>query len=705
MNAKQTNETACSISYRQSRTVSTPGSLIRSRSANSTLTSFALFIVLFASVVSAQSPKEVFTGPRGAFVTCGKAILPGAVDGKALRAYRVERREKGSSWKILAEVTGPTSFEELKNRMLRQYEFFPQLKAIKINVAMLWERLKAGRELRSAGMLSQLLPVQLVLGVRWLDSTVQRGKTYEYRVSTIDDNGEVVRSETKTPVTFPRKIPVPSLRVLSTFGDESSTSIHWLAGPGIPPSMFSVYRRLGFSGPFEELSPNFTDSCCVVAMGISRRNDSTIFILVDHSIEPGQVYQYYATAMDFFQNPGAPSDTATIITFNMAAVPLPEYLSAESDDTLGIRLSWRLRDTSAVHGIIIERGPALDSGFVELYTAAPTDTTFLDMDVVPATMYYYRFRLVGPGDKRSGPSAVIFGLFNESAPPVPPTGLTAMPIRGGVRLTWDVDTTQFLEGHIVYRSNGLGIPMRQISPMLPPDANSYVDTSTGLRGKYTYFYSLVAVNTSHVQGPPSDTVSAVPLIPVPVSSPMGVRAVVLEDGVFITWNAQRAADPALDGFRVYRRTGAAGGWKPLADTLLEAWQNSFRDTTVTPGNTYSYAVRAYSIRMDSSALSMTATATVPVPTLLPPANPRARFMKKRVYITWDEIVQPAAAGYRLYRYTRGKKPVLVARLSLDDTKYVDRRPGRTSPVFYFITTVDRAGHESKRSKEMALVLR
>ncbi|NOY06383.1 MAG: hypothetical protein GXO82_07105 [Chlorobi bacterium] len=669
------------------------------------LTALSLFAVLLVSVASAQSPKEVFTGPRGAFITCGKAVLPGAVDGKALRAYRVERREKGSPWEILAEVAGPTSFEDLNARLLREYDYFPQLKTIKINVAMLWERLKASRELRSAGMLSQVLPIQLVLGVRWLDTTVQKGKTYEYRVSTIDEDGKVVQSETKIPVTYPREIPVPSLRVLSTFADESSAGIHWLAGPGVPPSTFSVYRRFGISGPFKELSPNFTDSCCVVAMGISRRHDSTVFILVDHTIEPGQVYQYYATATDFFQNPGAPSDTTTIVTFNMAAVPLPEFLTAESDDTSGIRLSWRLRDTSAVHGIIIERGPALDSGFVELYTAGPTDTTFLDITVEPATMYYYRFRLVGPGNKRSGPSAVIFGLFNETTPPAPPTGLTATPVRGGVRLSWDVDSTQNLEGCIIYRANGLVSSMRQISPMLPPDASSYVDTSTGLRGKYTYFYSMVAVNTSHVQGPPSDTVSAVPLIPVPVSSPMGVRTVVLEDGIFITWNGQRGEDPELDGFRVYRKTGTSDKWKPLTDTLLEAWQNSFRDTTVIAGNTYSYAVRAYSIRMDSSALSMTATARVPTPEIFPPANPRARFMKKRVYITWDEIVQPAAAGFRLYRYTRGRKPVLVATLSPDDTEYVDRRPGKTSPVFYFITTVDRAGHESKRSKEMPLVIR
>ena len=71
-------------------------------------------------------------------------------------------------------------------------------------------------------------------------------------------------------------------------------------------------------------------------------------------------------------------------------------------------------------------------------------------------------------------------------------------------------------------------------------------------------------------------------------------------------------------------------------------------------------------------------------------------------LEWDEIVQPAATGFKLYRYTRGNNPVLVATLKSDIVEYFDKKAGRDYPVFYYLTTL-AAGQESRPGREVAVV--
>ncbi|PLX24291.1 MAG: hypothetical protein C0600_13355 [Ignavibacteria bacterium] len=674
------------------------------RSAAVSLTACLMFL-LFTTPLTAQEG-GISTGPDGVYIALGTSILPATVEGVPYTAYRVERREAGaSSWEEIARVSAPVTQIAFDRAFRQQMQRFPELADLSINTAALWGRVTASRQLRDIGMAGRLLPVQLALGVRWLDTTVERAAAYEYRIGRMTDTGPAPDAVTTPGIVFPGLVDLAQLRTVHTHGETMSAQVTWRAGEGHPPAAFRVFRRMGIDGPFSPLPLGGEDSCCTVSMSLVSRNDTVFCSLYDKTVEHGQLYQYYAEPMDYFRNIGRPSDTATVITFQMRQVPLPDHLAAYSVDTAGIRIRWNLRELSAVHGIVIERGPKIDSGFVELFTAAPTDTSFLDVTVEPMQRYYYRFRLIGPGGLRSVASAVIFGMFKSSVVPTPPNGVQARAIEDGIRISWAPDRNQHLKGYYVYRSDGFQAPMKLLSPLLPVEQGVFVDTSSALQPAQAYMYALQSVTSSHVSSVLSDTVSAIPVTPVNIAAPLDIEAVADGSTVHVSWNTVNARDPSILGYLVYRKGEKDKRMTAVADTLQASWQNYYTDHDLPPGSATSYAVRVVSITQDTSDMSAAAAVRIAGVEYYPPGNLRAWKERRSVHLTWDEVVQPGIKGLRLYRYVRGKKPQLIRKLKPNLQEYVDKKPGRVKLVSYYLTVIGEGGVESARSKVVTVPLR
>jgi hypothetical protein len=91
-----------------------------------------------------------------------------------------------------------------------------------------------------------------------------------------------------------------------------------------------------------------------------------------------------------------------------------------------------------------------------------------------------------------------------------------------------------------------------------------------------------------VEGPPSPVQCLTPTDTYPPPAPTGLQAVAESDAVTLVWTAVPAAD--LAGYVVLRAAEGAGDPQPLFQTPITA--TSYRDTSVQPGETYTYAVYA-----------------------------------------------------------------------------------------------------------------
>lgn len=91
-----------------------------------------------------------------------------------------------------------------------------------------------------------------------------------------------------------------------------------------------------------------------------------------------------------------------------------------------------------------------------------------------------------------------------------------------------------------------------------------------------------------IEGPPSEPKCVTPVDTFPPSAPGGLRAIAEDASVTLSWNALEATDVA--GYIVLRGEGSGATLTPLMTQPTTA--TSYRDTSVTRGATYTYAVIA-----------------------------------------------------------------------------------------------------------------
>ncbi len=169
-------------------------------------------------------------------------------------------------------------------------------------------------------------------------------------------------------------------------------------------------------------------------------------------------------------------------------VAAPTDLAATAAGSSQINLTWTDNSTGET-GFRIER--AKDAAFSVEFTAlgaAANATAFADIELKPATTYYYRIFAVGAGG--SSAASNLAQATTLEAPPAAPTSLVVSSVgTTSISIRWK-DNAGNESGFHVERRNGSGAwtPIAT----LPADTTSY--TNGGLARRSTYSYRVQAFN-------------------------------------------------------------------------------------------------------------------------------------------------------------------------------------------------------------------
>ena len=196
----------------------------------------------------------------------------------------------------------------------------------------------------------------------------------------------------------------------------------------------------------------------------------------------------------------------------------------------------------------------------------------------------------------------------DTTPPSQPGTLTATTISGSeVDLSWGASTDNVgVTGYDIERCSGAGCT--NFAQITTATATTYKDTSVSASNNYTY--RVRAFDAAGNLSPYSNTAGAITPTPdtTPPSQPGTLTANAISGSeVDLSWGAS-TDNVAVTGYDIERCSGTSC---TAFAQIATATATTYRDTSVSASNNYSYRVRAFDAAGNLSPYSNTAGATTP----------------------------------------------------------------------------------------------
>jgi len=271
----------------------------------------------------------------------------------------------------------------------------------------------------------------------------------------------------------------------------------------------------------------------------------------------------------------------------------------------------------------------------------------------------------------------VAGMIAQT-PPVAPRALTAALVATGVALAWEGARPEPVKAALPTPAPLAGPPGSTATRPTPQGAGpASPQGSTPSQGAPAGGPTPPGAAPA---GPPGQPVSP---IPGRTASPEG---------------AAPAAPPFPGGFSVYRRAKDGVYTVPLA-TPTDG--SSFADTTVAPGQSFCYLVRAVASLEPLVESASSEEACVAVADISPPATPAglsALASAEGIELTWSPSAESDLAGYRVLRAAPAGAPEPIAEVAPKETQFLDKSAVRGVRYRYRVVAFDHAGNASAPSE-------
>jgi fibronectin type 3 domain-containing protein len=455
-------------------------------------------------------------------------------------------------------------------------------------------------------------------------------------------------------------LPAPQVAVFHGF--PLSTAVAWSPVPGA--TFYNVYRSLKADG-----------SDAVLVGSQLRRLNFAGFGFADERVESFTTYFYQVEAASESRL-GARSAPVSVIP---AVFPpaIPASVSARVQGN-SIQVAWTPSPDATYYNLYRSFG----AGFVTLYRAGITGTTFTDTAVTRGQRYSYFVASANDAgqDVASEPATAVPGF----APGPAPTGLSIQfGNHPSLELTWTA--VRNAQRYVIYCSTSASDPS---SPIFTTGGTRPVFDDEGLTRGASLTYRVAAQyagGTGLLSAPLTVTVPFTPTLP-PVA-----RAVPGNGSVTLGWNnVEGAATYVVARDRQIIQTGITG--------------TSFTDGGLANGVTHVYQVAA----VNAGGQSFPSPDTFGTPGGAPPAAAPA-FAGARGQLTtpttgaasiyWAPV--PGATGYNVYRTTSPTAEATEQVLEHTNTSAEDFDVSPLDPsttFFYQVAAVNAAGEGPKSPK-------
>ncbi|WP_159449261.1 PA14 domain-containing protein [Demequina sp. NBRC 110051] len=263
-------------------------------------------------------------------------------------------------------------------------------------------------------------------------------------------------------------------------------------------------------------------------------HDDGARLLVDGAVvyESDQWTRGLSTSVDVVLDAGLHDIVVEYVQRGSAAAIAVDWESPDGTDTTapfaptvinianaadGLTVQWLASTSDDVAGYNVYRGvaPGVTPETGVLLTATPViGTSFKDTSALLNTAYFYIATAVDAAGNESVASNEAPGIIvGDEEPPAAPANLAATVDDAEVTLTWDAVSAGNLAGYRVYRSLETGAHTGNVVVSGSELVTESTYTDTMVDNNTTYFYQVVAVDSSDNASDPSNEVYATPRVP------------------------------------------------------------------------------------------------------------------------------------------------------------------------------------------------
>jgi transcriptional regulator CtsR len=495
---------------------------------------------------------------------------------------------------------------------------------------------------------------------------------YFYRVRAHNVGGHSNYSNEANATTFPNAPQAPGGLTALTIS-QTQIDIAW-ADSSNNEAGFKIERKIGTTGTFTLLT--------TVGANVTSYSDL--------GLTANTKYTYRLRAYNAGGN-SAYCTAASATTLPLAPAK-PLNLVATTASNTQINLAWTDNSANEV-GFKIERKTGAAGAYAEIATVGANVASYSDNGLSPITEYFYRVRAYNTGGNSAYSNESNAATFPNA--PAAPDSLTATTVSNTqINLAW-ADSSNNEDGFKIERKTGAGGTYAEIATV-GANVTSYSDN--GLSQITEYFYRVRAYNTGG-NSAYSNEANATTL-PDPPAAPSSLTATTIsQTQIDLAWTDNAGNE---DGFKIERKTGAAGTYAEIA--TVGANVASYSDNGLSPIKEYFYRVRAYNTGGNSAYSNESNAATFPNAPAAPDSLTATTVSNTQINLAWADSSNNED-GFKIERKTGAEGTYAeIATVGANVTSYSDNGLSQITEYFYRVRAYNTGGNSAYSNEANATTL-
>lgn len=523
--------------------------------------------------------------------------------------------------------------------------------------------------------------------LRYLDTAIEPGKGYVYRISVPTWKGELdVRYGMVVVENSSAMYEAPAVTGVRVEELEGAVRVFWPSDPN--EALFPTFHveRSADGTQWQRLNrlPIFFGS-----------PDAQEFFYTD-SIANYKPHWYRVTGISPFADAGRPSGAIRAMARDLTPPAGAANTRAEGDRK-SIKVTWELpKPSSDMAGFLVGRGEQSDGPFAILHEKplAPGTRAFTDNAPLVMEPFYIVWSVDTAGNR--GHAVAVMAFVKDNEPPARPVGLSGYcDSMGVVRLTWTANTEEDLAGYHVLTANGINDVYRPLTGR-PVQRTEWTDTVDMRALNRPIYYKVTAVDYNNNPSGYSDVLEVLRPDLIPPAAPVITRYRVEEGVVVLDWHLSPSQDVVG---HILEREEAATGTRSTLLRIEKQPLRSFRDDEAIPGSAYLYRV----IATDAAGLTAASDpleVSVPVRSTRPGVH-NLRIAKddsgSQVMLSWEYSEPGGDHRFVIFRREEGGEARTYRSLAAGQHRFQDEVRGDT-PRQYAIKVIFPSGAESALSE-------